>query len=309
VSRLFFRAASPAGLAVALAASALAAESKLPRRELAPLEQALSEAVGQVSYPASVPMMGSAETCRGYRLPGFGALFVISPRLVPQRIAMKTQNALESDTARVDRELTRSISNLEENLKAATADKDKQELTNAIARMKDQQRQVRQRAAAERQLEREIQVYEAEVAAMHQQALQAQREAEESMKQMLDRLPRGPAAVSEARSVAMSSHRVPPWVNWVRTPAEDARTPEQVITEVRRALTNVLEQHGAELESLEPDEVVAVAVDFVSSVGGDGPAAPARTLVVRAPKSVLDALRAGKLPVEEARKQFQVAEY
>jgi hypothetical protein len=309
VDRLL-RAAGSAGVVVTLAAAAgLAAENKLPRRELAPMEQALGEAVGQVS--ASAAPMGTAEACRGYRLPGFGALFVVAPRYVPPRVAMRNQATGESDVARVDRELSRSIGHMEESLQGATTDKDKQELTDGIARLRDQQRQLRQRAIAERQIEREIHAYEAQVETMHQQALRAQHEAEESMAQMLGRVGAGaPGSATDVRStaVAMSSHAIPPWVNWVRPPAEETRTPDQVMSEVRQALMAVVEKQGADLESLEPDEVVAVAVDFVSAAA-DGTHPPSRTLVVRAPKSVLDAVRAGKLASEEARKQFQVAEY
>ena len=71
-------------------------------------------------------MTGVAEICRGYRLPGFGALFVVSPRYVPPRVAMKNQTVGESDVARVDRELSRSIGHMEESLKNATSDNDKQ---------------------------------------------------------------------------------------------------------------------------------------------------------------------------------------
>jgi hypothetical protein len=312
VERLL-KAAGSAGVVVTLAAAAsLAAENKLPRRELAPIEQALAEAVSRVSVSA-LPMVGvTEEVCRGYRLPGFGALFVVSPRYVPPRVAMKTQAAGESDVARVDRELSRSIGHMEESLQNASTDKDKQELTDGIGRLRDQQRQLRQRTIAERQIEREILAYEAQVETMHQQALKAQREAEEAMTQMLGHIGMvQPGAAADVRStaVAMSSHAIPPWVNWVRTPAEDTRTPDQVLSEVRQALMDVLEKHGADVESLEPDEVVAVAVDFVTTSAADGTHPPTRTLVLRVPKSVLDAARAGKLASEEARKQYQVAEY
>jgi hypothetical protein len=301
VARLCFRRAASAGVAVALAAAAFAAEDKVPRRELAPFEQALADAVGRVSSPAST------ETCRGYRLPGFGALFVVSTRIVPQRIAMKTLNALESNTQRIDRDLGRSIANLEDSLKTAATDKEKQDLSANVARLKEQQRMLRQRAAAERQLEQQITAFEAEVERMHQEAVRNQREAEEAMRQMMDRVSPGHPGGRELASRSVSAHALPPWVNWIRAPADESRTPEQVMADVREALFIVLEQHGSLIESLEPDEVVAVAVDFVA-VGSASPA-PSRTLVVRAPKSTLDALRAGRLASEDARKQFQIAEY
>jgi hypothetical protein len=107
-----------------------------------------------------------------------------------------------------------------------------------------------------------------------------------------------------------SVNAVPPWVGWMQTASmEDRRPPEQVVDEVRSALMEVLETRGGDAQGLRDDEVVAVAVDFFRSSAVGAPATPSRTLVVRAPKRVLDLLKAGKLASADARKQFQVAEY
>lgn len=286
--------------------AALAAEERLPRRELAPLEQALADAVGRVSHPATVPVLGSLETCRGYRLPGFGALFVIAPRFVPTRLTVRKQT--ESDLTRADRELAHAIAGMEEKLQAATTEADKQEAANAIASMKERQQNLRQRAQAQQEIEREIQAYEAQVQAMHTEAVHAQEEADQAMQRMMQRLGRT-AARAEEGSGRVSSPLTPPWISWIETPAEESRSPEQILSDVREAIVGVLERRGADLDSLEADEVVAAAVDFVRNPAVDGPQPTGRTLLVRAPKRVLDALRAGKLSPEEAHKQFQVAEY
>jgi hypothetical protein len=294
-----------AGAAILVARAALAAEDKLPRRELAPLEQALAEAVSRVSHPAAVPMLGIVDTCRGYRLPGFGAFFVLAPRFVPTRIAIRRTS--ESDLSKAAREVSRAIAGMEEKQRAATTDAEKQALTEDIANMKERLQNLHQREQAQQALEREIQAYEAQVQQMHNDAIRAQEEAEHAMRQMMQRL--GTTGGTVPAETPPAPRAAPPWLSWGETSADDSRSPEQILSDVRQAIMDVLQHQGAAVETLGPDEVVAVAVDFVRNPAVDGPQPPGRTLVVRAPKRVLDTLRDGKLSLEEGRKQFQVAEY
>lgn len=294
--------ATGAALLVAVAVSAT--EDKLPRRELAPLEQALAEAVSRVSHPAAVPMLGVVDTCRGYRLPGFGAFFVIAPRFVPTRIALR--RASESDLSKAARDVTHAIAGMEEKQRAATTDAEKQALGEGIANMKERLQNLHQREQAQQALEREIQAYEAQVQSMHNEAIRAQEEAEHAMRQMMQRLGGPAAAPADATAPPRAA---PPWLSWAESPADESRSPEKILSDVRQAIVEVLQRQGGAIETLGPDEVVAVAVDFVRNPAIDGPQPPGHTLVVRAPKRVLDALREGRLSLEEGRKQFQVAEY
>jgi hypothetical protein len=333
VFRDSWRVVVPAGAFLLLAIVSRAGEDAMPRRELAPFERALESAVSRVSRPVSQsPLAGGADTVRGYRLPGFGALFVVSARFIPKRTAARTHE--ESALAKADRELARAIGELEAELKTATSEEQKGSLNASIVRMKDRRRELRERVEMQQQFERDVQVFYSQVLDMSRQAEEAWQEAELHRRSIQKRL--GPMPPREARTVsdgasgasgeparpaegasepapppARSAHARPPWHAWFQmttTTVAERRPPEQVMADVRQAILDVLESQGSALESLDPQEVVAVAVDFTTGVPGTS-TPPARTLVVRAPKAVLDSLRAGTLSAEDARKQFQIAEY
>lgn len=79
------RRASSAALAAALLLpAAAAAETALARESLELFEAQLDRAVGQVSRPATGAVLGRAESARGYHLPGYGAVFVLTPRVLPR---------------------------------------------------------------------------------------------------------------------------------------------------------------------------------------------------------------------------------
>jgi hypothetical protein len=71
-------------LAQGLALSpAVAAENEDARSGLERLELALAQAVDRVSRPAAAPLL-AAGSCRGYRIRGVGAVFVLPPRALRQ---------------------------------------------------------------------------------------------------------------------------------------------------------------------------------------------------------------------------------
>jgi hypothetical protein len=115
-----------------------------------------------------------------------------------------------------------------------------------------------------------------------------------------------------ARSAAPTARAVPPppWHFWPGTvDPEDARAPERIVSDVREAVTSVLEAQGGALRSLAPDELVSVAVDFVPRGLFSAVPRPARTLVVRVSKKTLDERAAGRLTPGEFRSRVQVSEY
>jgi hypothetical protein len=299
---------APAGALTVFTAAGVIAQEKLPRRELVPLEQAFAEAVSRVSQPAAVAGLGGAEACRGYRLPGFGTLFVVSPRYVPERMSIRREPT--ADLARADRELGKQIAGMEEALKTTSDEERKEALSTGIQKATAHRQLLRQRHAEQQQLEAEMRAFAEQVQAMHFEAEKARQQAEQAMQQMQQQIG-APMEFQRVTDGGMgSASAVPPWVVWMQSASmEDRRTPEQVIEEVRTALMSVLEARGADAQSLEPEEVVAVAVDFYRSAAVGAPATPSRTLVVRAPKRVLDLVKAGQLTTADARKQFQVAEY
>ena len=81
------------------------------------------------------------------------------------------------------------------------------------------------------------------------------------------------------------------------------------MADVRSAVIGTLETHGALVSGLEPDEHLAVAVDFLAGGPFVSEASPARTLVVRARRKDLDERARGRLSSEELRKRIEVVEY
>jgi len=80
------RRVSLAALATALLlpGGAAAQTGLLDREALEVFEAQLDRAVGQVSRPATGVVLGRAESARGYHLPGYGAVFVLTPRVLPR---------------------------------------------------------------------------------------------------------------------------------------------------------------------------------------------------------------------------------
>jgi hypothetical protein len=70
--------------ALFLPAAAGAQMAPVAREALELFEAQLDRAVGQVSRPATGVVLGRAESARGYHLPGYGAVFVLTPRLLPR---------------------------------------------------------------------------------------------------------------------------------------------------------------------------------------------------------------------------------
>lgn len=88
----------------------------------------------------------------------------------------------------------------------------------------------------------------------------------------------------------------------------EARSWEEVIEQVRMSVTGVLEAEGWRLRELGPNEVIAVAVDFVQAGTGPG-ARPTRTLLIRAPKKALEERHSGRISAGEFREHTEIVEY
>lgn len=289
-------------------------EDENPRRDLEKMERALSNAVARVSRPAVVPMLGAAELCRGYRLQGVGAWFVVAPRAFPDRTARSRQ---DPDLVKADEELATAIAGLHRGVKAARSDEERQTLTTGIQQLTHRRRDLRARAHAASERERELKAWEERAAAMHAAAKDARLEAQRAI-EVLERMSpaleiqeeNAPGATRPtAAEVKDALPPLPPWRLWVQADVpEETRTADVVLSDVREAITRTLEDHGARLP-LSAGEMIAVAVDFFNPTALACSKPPARTLVVRAPRSVLEALATGELARGEARKRFEILEY
>ena len=299
-----------AALGLALTTTGWAQEDVNPRRELEKMERALSDAVARVSRPAVVPMLGAAELCRGYRLQGVGAWFVVAPRTFPDRT---TRTRQDPDLVKADEALANAIAGLERGVKAARSDEERETLNTGIRQLTYRRRDLRARAHAASERERELKAWEERAAAMHAAAEDARLEAQRAL-EVLERM-LGPALEMDRQTAAVpaaetdSMPPLPPWRIWVRSDVpEETRSPDVVLTDVREAILRTLEDQGPRL-SLADGEMIAVAVDFFSPASLACSKPPARTLVVRAPRGVLASLAAGKLSREDARKQIETLEY
>ena len=123
---------------------------------------------------------------------------------------------------------------------------------------------------------------------------------------------RHPGATPVADSPEPSPQLIP-WQAWFDLegdePAASAASPEQVIEGVRSAITTVLETQGPRLRGLGPEEMVAVAVDFIPASRMSFRPSAQKTLLVRVAKKTIEARQAGRLSPEEFRKRVEVLEY
>jgi len=184
----------------------------------------------------------------------------------------------------------------------------------------DSRQRVRESAAAEEALR----TFEAEAAAFQREAESARQAAERALDQVARemrvrlggadpaaparRLPEdlaGPAGAPRPAFVPP-----PPWRLWGDLePPREERPPEQVVGDVREAVTGVLETHAAGLRLLAPQDVVLVTVDFIPQGSLLVRGRPERTLVVRVHKRELEERAAGSLGAEALRSRIEYIEY
>lgn len=100
-----------------------------------------------------------------------------------------------------------------------------------------------------------------------------------------------------------------PWSFFLDDESEDARTPEQVEKDVKDALLTAILEDFSLLRSLQPADQITVSVELVSRPQPWVRAKPARTLIIRAQKSDLDAFSAGKLGKDDLLKRVQTKAY
>ena len=289
------------------------AQAPDPRGDLSEMEAALERAVRQVSLASAAPFFGESAGCRGYRLQGYGAVFVVPPRLMPRQ---RGAGAVGGGSAVVDAA----------GKPGATAANAKSQ--DPMERILEDLRAEQQRLGAEvdkgtpssqasRQArERQLRAMEERVEALQREAERARREAEQAFAEVA-REARTRLATPDGQTTAAAGAQadpppplLAPWRFWFGNgPESDPRAPERVVSDVRTAVARTLESYGARLHGVEPDEFLVVAVDFVAPWGFDDSVRPARTLIVRVRKGELDKGAAGHLPQEEVRKRIEFVEY
>lgn len=323
---------------VALASTAapgLAQETINVRADMEALGSALEHAVQKVARPGAWAALQGG-TWRGYRLEGYGAMFVLSPRVLPVRMRI----ARAPQEVQLSRAIAEAMRGLEENLKQADSEALRRQIEAALESLRQTQAHLTEterasRAASqeavrvrevqrlqERQLRRQMDEMQRQLEAFRREAERAREEAEREIAARLAitsapmtpeaaTLP-PPAAPPPPAQPAVPSEvapPAPPWeALWLDREEPAARSGERQAQEVRAAVTATLQERGADLGGLRPEEFVVVAVDFMSRASAAS-SRPQKTLLVRVRKRALDDVRAGRLSEAAFRKRVEYREY
>jgi hypothetical protein len=295
---------------LAFAASAVGqqragAGTAAPREGMEALEARLARAVDRVSLPHAARLLGRVESARAYRLPGYGLVLVLTPRMLPgsegqvyllpgggpkhRRVRVESHSSSTGESeSKVDDEqietFERQVLVLQHETEAA-------------------------RSAAEEEMERMVEDVRVRVAPPSQVRVEvhgARPEAEAPPAPPLG--PEAPAPPSPPEAPLPPAP--PPWKFWFETGAPlDKRTPEAVIADVRAAVISAVAAEGARLIGLAGDERVSVAVDFVPGGLFAAQARAEKTLVVTARVKDVDARARGSISLDEFRRRLDVTEY
>ena len=249
--------------------------------EVGSLEARLERAVSRVSMPHAGIVLGHVSGARGYRLPGYGIVFVLTPRALPGERSVFVVRREHPHPARgvvVERHVSRG-----------------EEAPPALKHVEEIERQVlilqhtaeAHRRAAEEDTDRLV------------RDIRVRLEVEEPEPSP------DPVLVSEGPG----GSGTPPWRFWFESEAAaEERTPDRIVGDVKGAVLETLETQG-EVTGLSPDEFVTVAIDFVPGGFLVSHQRPTRTLIVRARQRDLDARARGALGSEELRSRVEVIEY
>jgi hypothetical protein len=284
--------------ALALPAFPAAGQPAAAREGFDELGQALEAAVRRVSPPSGLsPILRGAS--RGYRLPGFGVVFVLPPRRLPAAAAAEKGRAAPGEAPRT-RAAPAPPRRPASRPWALDPEPDLAELEQRIETVL----RVENATGA-----RDIAVIIDLVEAFRRDVEELRAESESQLLRRLQTLEGGAAADGPEREVvAPVAPAPPPWFDWpTPSPGTAEAPPDEVIESVRGAVVSTLEERGFVLGSLTPEEHVSVAVDFLPP-GGPLLRTP-RTLVVKAKKGDLLARSQRRLTPEGLRRKIEALVY
>ncbi|MFI4944261.1 MAG: hypothetical protein ACHP85_13410 [Burkholderiales bacterium] len=306
----------------ALGAPAAAQQARQPAAQPAPQEQPnpvrdglealearLDRAVDRVSLPHAARLLGRAEVARGYRLPGYGLVLVLTPRALPggegqvyffgpgktRRMRVDKRQKGASQTVVVNIDDSDGLETFERQVLVLQPE------TEAA------------RLAAEQEMDRIAQDVRVRIAPPLPPEAPPTPEAAPAPLP-----PQAPVAVAAPVAAPVPpvppvawTAAPPPWKFWFEagSPAE-TREPAAVIADVRASLVDTLvAADAATLAGLGADERVTVAVDFVSGGLFVANARPSRTLLVSVRGRDVAARGRGAISAEELRRRVEVSEY
>ena len=297
-------------LAVALLALPLAAASQerergrsvAAREGIEAVEAQLARAVDRVSLPHAARLLGRAEAARGFRLPGYGLVLVLTPRMLPGGEGQVYVLRGDGPNHRHVRVESRRPSAGEPSWTAA----DEQIETFERQVLVLQHETEAARRAAEEEMERLVEDVRVRVAPPAEVRVEVRAAAPEPPAPPAP----PPAPDAPAAPKAPEAPAPPPWKFWFETgAAQEKRTPDAVVADVRAAVIDALAAQGGRLVGLAGDERVTVAVDFVPGGLFAAQARPEKTLVITARARDVDAVARGAITPEELRRRVEVTQY
>ena len=294
-------------LALALPVSAQEREKRsavAAREGIEAIEARLARAVDRVSLPHAVRLLGRVESARGFRLPGYGLVLVLTPRMLPGgegQVYVLRGAAPKHHRVRVE-------SRRPATGKPAGAADDEEIETFERQVLVLQHETEAARRAAEEEMERMVEDVRVRVAPPSEARVEVHVTGPEA--EVPPAPPQAPKAPAPPSPAEAPQPPPPPWKFWfeTRTP-EEGRTPETVIADVRGAVIDALAAQSGRLVGLAGDERVTVAVDFVPGGLFAAQARPEKTLVVTARVKDIDARARGAIAAEELRRRVEVTEY
>jgi hypothetical protein len=298
-----------AAVLAALAAPAAAQEREksrpvTPREGMEALEAHLARAVDRVSLPHAARLLGRVESARGYRLPGYGVVFVLTPRTLP---GSQGQIYVLHGGSPVHRRVRVGPRRPATGEAVAGADDEEIETFERQVLVLQQETEAARRAAEE-EMERIVQDVRVRVAPPSEVHVEVHTTPESPEPPAAPPAPGAPTPPAPAEAPLPPAP--PPWKFWFENGTPDEkRAPEAVVADVRGAVIDALATQGVRLAGLAADERVTVTVDFVPGGMFAASARPEKTLVVSARVKDVDARARGAITPEELRKRVEVTEY
>jgi hypothetical protein len=280
------------------------------RESLETLEARLDRAADRVSLPHAARLLGRAELARGYRLPGYGLVLVLTPRALPGGEGRFYVIGRNAKPRRVHGEPRPKVAGQTVVVKIDDSDSDGLETFERQVLVLQHETEAA-RLAAEEEMDRITRDVRVRIAPPPPPDAPAPPPAPEAPEAPLAPAPpEAPASpLPPAPPVAWTT-TPPPWKFWFETenPAE-TRAPEAVIADVRASLVDTLVSADAGELGLGAEERVTVAVDFVAGGLFVANARPSHTLLVSLRVRDVAARARGAISAEELRRRVEVSEY
>ena len=275
-----------------------------PRESIEAVEAQLARAADQVSLPHAALLLGRTASARGYRIPGYGVVFVLTPRALPggegQHYVVRRGGAVP----KVQRMRIEARHPVPPELPDAPEAPEVEALERQVLVLQHETEEVRR--AAEEEMDRLMEHVRVRVTSPSEVHVEVVTPA--------DAPPPPPPPPVPAKPVTPGAPRAPepppPWKYWFETGTpRDERDPATVVGDVRAALVDALATQAVRLDGLAGDERVTVTVDFVGGGVFAAQARPEKTLVLSARVRDLAARARGAIGADDLRKRVEVTEY